>query len=174
MKWRLLVVITLLVVGCSFAAAQTYTFGFADTNGDLYCDYEQLEVSGGLAVGIDNLSGCGMSVNATLVGGPAKDPQLGQNYPVIVGAILADNILDLDAGSFTDTQAAVFQALKCNKPDKNGKYHGKYGWLIVVVEEGIIFGDNYGYLSCTIPAKGDGDALMRGTTVGKLRKKLRK
>jgi hypothetical protein len=174
MKLRMLVVITLLALGCSFASAQTYTFGFADANGDLYCDYEQLVVSSGTAAGIDNLSGCGMSINATLIGGAAKDPQLAQNFPVIVGAILADNILDLDAGSFTDSQAVLFQALKCNKPDKNGKYHGKYGWLIVVAEEGIIYGDNYGYLSCTIPTKGDGDALMRGTSMGKLREKLRK
>ncbi len=174
MNMKSLVVITLVVLACSFASAQTYTFGFADANGDLYCDYEQLGLSNGLIVGIDNLSGCGIAYNATLIGGPAKDPIFGQQYSVTVGAILADNILDLDAGSFTNAQAVVFQALKCNKLDKNGKYHGKYGWLIAEAMDGFLYGDNYGYLSCTIPEKGDGDALMRGTTSGTLREKLRK
>jgi hypothetical protein len=164
----------LLMLGCCFASAQTYTFGFTDANGDLYCDYEQLGVSNGAIAGIDNLSGCGMTYNATLIGGAATDPALGRYDRVGVGAILADNILDLNAGTFTDAQAVLFQALKCNTPDKNGKYHGKYGWLIVVASEGFIYGDNFGYLSCTIPAKGDGDALMRGPMWGKLLGKVKK
>ena len=145
-----------------------------DTNGDLFCDYEQLTASGGEIGGIDNLSGCGFTDNATLIGGTATDPALAQQASVKVNAILADNILDVESGTFTDSQSVIFQSLKCNNPDKSGKYHGKYGWLLVVASEGFTFGENFGYLSCTIPAKGDGDALMRGTILGKLREKLKK
>jgi len=51
---------------------------------------------------------------------------------------------------------------------------GPAPWITFAIYDGIVYGDNYGYLSCTIPEKGDGDALMRGTTAGKLLEKLRK
>jgi len=174
MNPKSLVAIALLVLGCGLASAQSYTFGFVDADGNLFCNYEQFTVSGGLALGIDNLSLCGYSVNSTLLGAPAKDPQLGQGNSVIVDAVLADNIVDVESGTDTGEQLVLFQALKCNKPDKNGQYHGKYGWLLLIAGSGFLFGDNYGYLSCTIPEKGDSDALLRGTTSGKLREKLRK
>lgn len=172
MNLKSFVVITLLVLGCGFASAQSYTFGFVDTDGNLFCNYEQFTVSGGLALGIDNLSLCGYSVNSTLLGGAAKDPTLGQGYSGIVDAILADNIFDVESGTDTGAQLVYFQALKCNRPNKNAQYHGKYGWLLEAAVSGFLFGDNYGYLSCTIPQKGD--ALLRGTGLGKLREKLRK
>jgi hypothetical protein len=174
MKAKSLAVISVLVLGYSFAAAQTYSFGFADMDGNLYCDYEQITVSGGIVTGVDNLSGCGYTVNATLIGGAGTDPVLEQQSSLKVNAILADNIADAEAGAFTDSQVVLFQALKCNKQDKTGKYHGKPGWALVVSSEGVIAGVNSGFLSCNIPAKGDGDALMRGTSFGKLREKLRK
>lgn len=172
MKVKSLVVFILLVLGCSFASAQTYTFGFADTNGDLYCNYEQFSIgSQGLVSGIDNLSACGISTNGSLVGLQGKFPLLGPKY-VTAGATLTDNSVELEG--CTGEQVILYTALKCSQPDKNGKYHGKYGWLMVLAIDGYIVGENYGYLSCTIPAKGDGDALMRGTTWGNLREKLRK
>lgn len=174
MNMKSLAVIALLVLGCSFASAQTYTFGFADTNGNLYCNYEQIGISDGLILGTDNLSVCGLANNAEIIGGTGKVPLLRQQYSVTVDAILADNILDVEAGTVTYMQACWFQALKCNKQDKNGKYHGKYGWITFAIYDGVVYGDNYGYLSCTIPEKGDGDALMRGTTSGKLLEKLGK
>lgn len=173
MKLKSLVVITLLVLGYSFASAQTYTFGFADANGNLSCNYEQFSIgSQGLVSGIDNLSLCGISTNGSLVGLQGKFPLLGPKY-VTPGATLTNNSLEVEEGC-TGEQVILYTALKCNQPDKNGKYHGKYGWLVVLAIDGYIMGENYGYLSCTIPAKGDGDALMRGTTWGKLREKLRK
>ena len=67
MKLKSLLVITLFVVACSFASAQT--FGFASTGGGLYCNYEQLTNAGtGFYGGLDNLSACGLSVNGTLSG----------------------------------------------------------------------------------------------------------
>jgi hypothetical protein len=172
MKTSVLVVITLLVLGCGLASAQSYTFGFVDPEGQMFCNYEQFTVSGGLAVGIDNLSVCDYPVNSTLLGGQAKAPQIGQGYSGVVDAILADNVFDVEFGIDTGEQLVYFQALKCNQPDKNGQYHGKYGWLAEAAVDGTIFADDYGYLSCTIPEKGD--ALLRGTTSGKLRGKLRK
>src|ERR1700722_9965572 len=147
MKAKSWAVIVLLLLGYSFASAQTYTFGFADMDGNLYCDYEQITVSGGLVTGGDNLSGCGYTVNATLIGGARTDPVLMQQSSVKVNAILADNIADAEAGAFTDSQVALFQALKCNKQDKTGKYHGKLGWALVVSSEGTIVGVNSGFLS---------------------------
>jgi hypothetical protein len=172
MKMKTLAVITLVVLACSFASAQSYTFGFVDADGYVFCNYEQFTVSGGLAVGIDNLSVCGYPANSTIVGGAGKDPTLGQGYSGVVDAILADNIYDVISGTDTGEQLVYFQALKCNQPNKNRQYHGKYGWLIEAAISGTIFGDNYGYLTCTIPEKGD--SLLRGTTSGKLPNKLRK
>jgi hypothetical protein len=172
MNVKSLVALILLVLGYSFALAQTYTFGFVDTNGNLFCNYEQLWVdSGALVTGTDNLSACGYPNNGYLLGMQGKFPA----GPTLVtsGAALNDNSVEVEGGC-TGIQVLLYTALKCNKPDKNGKYHGKYGWLNVAAVSGFLFGSDYGYLSCTIPSKGDGDALMRGTTWGNLREKLKK
>ena len=116
MKLKSLAVIALLALACSFASAQT--FGFASTTGYLYCNYEQIASSGGFITGTDNLSLCGFANNATIIGGTGKVPLLGQDFSVTVDAILADNILDVEAGTVTYMQACWFQALKCTKPTR--------------------------------------------------------
>lgn len=60
-------------------------------------------------------------------------------------------------------------ALKCNPINpKTGKFKGAYGWMGVAAISGVYEGYNYGYLSCTLPSKEDGDVLMRGANFGKL------
>jgi hypothetical protein len=161
-----------MALGCGLASAQSYTFGFVDAEGQMFCNYEQFTVSGGLAVGIDNLSVCGYPANSTILGGAAKNPQLGQGYSGVVGAILADNVFDVEFGIDTGEQLVYFQALKCNQPNKNRQYHGKYGWLIEAAVSGVLFADDYGYLSCTIPE--NGDSALRGTTSANLTEKPKK
>lgn len=172
MKLRILAVLAILALG-TLASAQTYTFGFMDGNGNLYCDYEQLWVAGGGGVyGIDNQSLCGSSQNPTLVGLLSSNPQLGPLF-VTSGADLATNALDLGAGYVTGGQAFFHTALKCNKLDKNGHPKGKYGWVILVAYDGFLAGVNEGYLSCSIPSPGDRNVLNQ-TAIGTAMQNLKK
>ena len=165
MKTKGLAIVTLLVLGCGFASAQT--FGFASSGGVyLYCDYEQLAYSGNdIWVGFDNTSVCG-GHNATLVGFGATTPNKGQ--PAFgKGVVLADNIYDAYSYTFTGAQSALFTKLKCNKVDQFGHYKGAPGWMTVAAISGFVFGENYGYLSCTHPTAGDG-ITYRGPIAGKM------
>ena len=145
MKLKSLAVITLFVLGCSFVEAQT--FGFESVGGSLFCDYEQLKNFGGAVwEGFDNLSACGASQNATLVcvkGGVTKaDNPLGFG---VTGVVCADNIYDAFSGVYTGSQWLRISALKCSTK--------KYGWVGFAGYSGVVFGDNYGYLSCIIPGR---------------------
>ncbi|MGA2001869.1 MAG: hypothetical protein ABSG70_00725 [Terriglobales bacterium] len=153
-----------LFVCCGLASAQT--FGFASSGSGLYCNYEQLNSFGpGLYGGDDNLSACGDSVNATIAGiaGTIAPGQKVHGSGVFYG----DNIYALEGD--LDAQWEVFTLLKCNKLNpKTGKYKGGYGWVGVASMSGVVLGTNYGYLSCTLPSPPDGDALMRGKSMGKI------
>lgn len=167
MKTKGLVVIALLVLGCSFASAQT--FGFESVGGGLYCNYEVLQQLSPTAVwqGTDNLTtACGGEVNGTLVGISA--PLEARNNPVGFslnpGVNYADNIYDAEALGYTGAQWDVSTALKCTS------HH--YGWIGFASVSGFIFGDNYGYLSCTIPGKGP--APTKGLSTGSAKVPARK
>ena len=153
MKLKSLLVITLFVVACSFASAQS--FGFASTGGGLYCNYEQLNGTYGLGLwaGWDNLSACGVSVNGVISGFNATDKPLGE--PVSgAGVIYGDNIYAVYNG-ITYMQWSVFTKLKANKVNKYGHFLGNYSWIGVAGYNGYVLGTNYGYLSATLPgAKG--------------------
>lgn len=157
MKMKSLVVVTLLVIGCSFASAQT--FGFESVGHGLYCNYEQLtNVFGAVYQGVDNLSACGAPFNATVAGNKADLTAVGN--PVgfnIVGVAYADNIYDADAEGYTGAQWEVVSGLSC--PAK------RYGWIGFASVSGFVFGDNYGYLSCSIPGK-KGASATRGLSTG--------
>jgi hypothetical protein len=162
-----LLVITLLVIGCSFASAQS--FGFASTGGALYCNFEQLVAySGGLYAGSDNLSACGDSTNATVsgftasvknLGGPASGP----------GVVYGDTLYATLYGATTD-QWTVFSKLKCNKQNKFGQYTGKDGWAGVAGFSGFLGGTNAGPLSCSIPGK-NGNHASKGVSASQKKTK---
>ncbi len=150
MNLKSLAVITLLVLGCSFASAQT--FGFASVGGGLYCNYEQFtSISGGALGGFDNVSACGSSVNATLSGFNAGLPLLGQPTGG-AGVVYGDSIYAALSGD-PFAQWTVFSKLHCNKQNRFGQYLGGYGWVGAAAFSGFYVGGNHGYLSCSIPGK---------------------
>lgn len=155
MKLKSLVVITLLVIGCSFASAQTFGFGTAGGS-YLYCNYEVLQQLAPYDVwqGTDVLTTCYLSYNATIVG--VSGGLKGAASPIgvsIKGVTYADNLYDAASLYYTGAQWDVTSNLKCAKV-KNGRYTGKYGWIGFAGYSGYIFGDNFGFLTCAIPTKG--------------------
>jgi hypothetical protein len=109
-KLKSLLVITLLVIGCSFASAQAGTFGFGTAGGDyLYCNYIQLSnYSGAVWQGTDNLSACAgfVGFNATVAGvtgklAKASNPFVGAT---INGVTYADNLYDAYGGFYDYAQ----------------------------------------------------------------------
>ena len=160
MKLKSLLVITLFVVACSFASAQS--FGFASAGGTLYCNYEQLTYAGydGYYGGVDNLSACGVSVNSTIAGFTATAKNEGG--PAFgAGVIYGDSIYATYDG-LTDAQWTVFTKLKANKVNKFGHYSGSYSWAGVAGFSGFFAGSNYGYLSAALPGK-EGTVAGKGT-----------
>jgi len=146
MKMKSLAVLTLCVFGCSLGHA--VTFGFASVGHGLYCNYEILEQLSPNTVweGLDVLSACGAPVNATIAGVQATLTAAGNPAGFHVDGIqYADNIYDAFALGYTGAQWSVDSAL-----NRNSK---RYGWIGFASVSGFIFGDNYGYLSCTIPGK---------------------
>jgi hypothetical protein len=150
LKLKSLLVITLFVVACSFASAQT--FGFASVGGGLYCNYEQLSSGGsGEWGGVDNLSACGSSVNSSISGFSAILTANGEPTGG-TGVIYGDSLYAALSGD-PFAQWTVFSKLKCNKQNKYGVYTNGYSWVGVAAFSGVFAGSNTGYLSCNIPGK---------------------
>lgn len=161
MKLKMLAVFTLVVFGCAFASAQT--FGFASVGGGLYCNYEQLSNAGGGAWGgLDNLSACGVGVNATISGFNASLPAMGQPAGG-AGVVYGDSIYAAYNGD-PFAQWTVFTRLQCNTQNRFGQYTGRYGWAGVAAFSGFFAGGNHGFLSCSIPGK-NGVAPTKGPSV---------
>jgi len=170
LKLKSLAVITLFVLGCSFASAQT--FGFASTNSGLYCNYEQINNTSVLGTdvwqGFDNLSPCGITHNATIAGFGGNLPTAAGLPVVGRGVIYGDNLYDAFSSIYTGEQWTVFTLLKCNKLNTHtGKFIGNFSWIGIASVSNFVFGDNFGFLSCTHPAAGD-KSIERGTTAGKI------
>lgn len=166
MKLKSLLVITLLVIGCSFASAQT--FGFGTSGGAyLYCNYESgLTNTFGSPYAVwsavDNLSTCSHSYNATMVGISGGLTKTSNPYGFAVkGETMADNLYDAYAYGLTGDQWDVTQNVKCTNL---GAKKPKEGWIGFAGVSGITFGANYGTLACSIPAKGS--ASVRGASFG--------
>lgn len=161
MKLKSLLVITLLVLGCSFASAQTFGFGTGPA-GYLYCNYEQLSYyGGGLWAGTDNLSACGSSVNAAISGFTGTVKNEGEAAHG-AGVIYGDTLYSTLYGS-TTLQWTVFSKLKCNKVNKFGQFTGSDGWEGVAGFSGFLGGTNAGPLSCNIPGK-NGKSTIKGVS----------
>ncbi len=180
MKLKSLAVITLVVLGFSFASAQIGTFSFWNAAQDeVYCDYLIITYnSGGVVAGYENLTdpqeagGCELTENAAAVGFDATTPNGGQpahGKGIVVGAALYDAEYD----SYTGLQWTLWLTGKASKENKNGIFIGPFGWMRVAgAYTGTYFGDNYGYLAAGRPDK----AKVAGhrTTAGKLPSELRK
>jgi hypothetical protein len=161
LKLKSLLVITLFVVACSFASAQT--FGFASTGGAQYCNYEQLASAGtGFYGGADNLSACGDSINATISGflGTVKNEGSG----VFGAGVTYGDTLYATLYGETTAQWTVFSKLKANKVNKFGQITGAYSWIGVAGFSGEFGGDNLGFLTASIPGR-DGNSVTKGASV---------
>ncbi len=158
MKLKSLAVLTILVLGCSVGYAQT--FGFESVGHGLYCNYETLQQLTPYSVwqGVDNLSACGLPYNATVVGQTTNLPTPGNPAGFDVnGVAYADNIYDAEFEYFSGAQWEVVSGVSC--PPK------RYAWIGFASVSGFIFGDNYGYLSCSIPGK-NGAVATKGMSTG--------
>jgi hypothetical protein len=173
-KLKTLAVITLVVLGYSLASAQTGTFYFWDSSGDLnYCDYLVITYNtGGIVAGYDDVTECGGNgLNAPIVGFVAKTGKDGQ-YAWGKGIVVGDAIYDASTDAYTGLQWTLWVSDKVSKL-RNGHFTGPYGWMGVAgTNSGFYFGDNYGYLADFTGAPDE--AAGHGTTAGNLPNKLRK
>jgi hypothetical protein len=161
-KLKSLAVITLLVLGCASAFANSYTFGFLSYTGGLqYCNYEQLQTIDGiyLVQGLDVLTvGCGYPVDATADGAKGSAPAAA-GLPVSGGGYwYADNLYDAACLCWSGAQWNVFTKTKASSK--------KFGWIGFASYSYFIFGDNYGFLTKTIPGK---KTPTHGTVIGSLK-----
>jgi hypothetical protein len=166
-KLKTLAAITLVLLGCSFASAQT--FNFWNTAGTSeYCNYLVITYNyGGVVAGYDDVVACGFPNNAPVVGYDGTLPGYGK------GIIVGDGIYDAEEDGYTGLQWTIWVSDKSSKRAKTGHFTGKYGWLGVAGSyTGAYFGDNYGYMTIGAPEKGE--VADHGTTAGKPPAKLRK
>jgi hypothetical protein len=168
-KLKTLAVITLVVLGCSFASAQSF-WNAAGTYE--YCNFfVAIYNSGGVAAGYDDLTTvCGYGYNSPIVGfvaTTANDGQPAHGKGVVVG----DAIYDAEDGAFSGDQWAVWLSDKTSKKTKTGHFTGPYGWVGVAGSyTGTYFGDNYGYTSAGFPEEGTGHGTYAGQPPEKPRK----
>lgn len=157
MKLKSLAVITLVILGCSAAFAQTsYSFGFLSVSGiNEYCNYESFTVGpaarGNFYLqGYDVLDTCpyspvpGASINGFAITVPATafSPVSGRGY------VYSDQLYDAYAGTWTEEQWTVLTKTAVNHINK----FGNWNWAGYVGFFGYEFLGNYGFLSNNIPA----------------------
>jgi hypothetical protein len=160
-------VLALLALGCSFAAAQAPgTYSFWDAAGTLeYCNYNVITTNTlGVVAGLDRFTNCGGSYDSAIVGFVASTPSLGQPAHG-KGAVVGDGIYDASCICYSGLQWTVWQSAKTSKI-KHGFFTGAYGWVGVAgAYTGTYFGDNYGYLGAGYPA---GKSASHRSTAGKM------
>ena len=162
MKLKSLAVITLFVLGCSSAFAQSYAFGFLDyTGGMQYCNYEVLQTGGAgnfYLSGMDVLDACASSANpfATIEGTGVRvtdeDIESTGLQPGITGPghyIYADAIMDAYAGDYTGEQWITITATSVNSKNKAGKWN----WDSFLGFSGYEFLGGFGFLTDKLPDK---------------------
>ncbi|HXZ40973.1 MAG TPA: hypothetical protein VEG68_09535 [Terriglobales bacterium] len=162
MKLKSLAVITLIVLCCSAASAQSYAFGFLNyTGGQQYCNYEIFTTGGAgnfYLTGMDVLDACASSANpfATIEGTGIRvtleDIESTGLQPGITGPgryIYADAIMDAYAGDYTGEQWLTITATSVNKKNEAGKWN----WDSFLGFSGYEFLGAYGFLTDKLPDK---------------------
>ena len=153
MKLKSLAVITLLVLGCSAAFAQNYSFGFMSYDGSTqFCDYETLSVSAPYAAGTHVLTSCQLPLNGVMVG-------LRTIIPISTGApvtgtvyALADSTFDAQYIGVSGAQLDWVTKLVAVNPR-----NPKWGWsFYITFGGGSDYLGNYGYLTSMSAAKANG------------------
>ncbi|MGA8301236.1 MAG: hypothetical protein WCB53_19865 [Terriglobales bacterium] len=152
---KLLVVLAVLAIGTVAASAQTFSF-WNSAGTEQYCNFNVIDYnSGGVVAGYDDITtACGLAINSPIVGFNASVTNLGESASG-KGVVVGDGIYDAEYEAFSGLQWTVFQSLAYSKTNKKtGRFSGKYGWEGVAgYYTGTYFGDNYGYLGSTAPAK---------------------
>ena len=167
-----LAVIAFLVLCCSAAFAQSYSFGFLNYTGGLqYCNYEVLQTGGAgnfYLSGMDVLNACADSANpfATIEGTGIRvtleDIESTGLQPGITGPghyIYADAIMDAYAGDYTGEQWITITATSVNSKNKAGNWN----WDSFLGFSGYEFLGAYGFLTDKLPKK-DVSSEAAGTT----------
>ncbi len=173
MKLKSLVVLVVLVLGCSAAFAQSYSFGFLSSSGVReYCNYESFTVGGRANFylqGYDVLSACPYSpVSGAAINGFAINVPIAAFAPVHGAAyVYADQLYDAYYGAWTQEQWVVITKLAPGKIQ-----FGKETWAGYVGFFGYEFLGNYGFLTATIPG-GSAPTLKTSTINTKSMKALR-
>lgn len=161
MKLKSLVVITLLVLGCSAAFGQTYSFGFLSYDPIIqFCDYEVINVTAPFAGGTHNLT--------TVCGGPIDGVQVGfaATIPPSASAPVTGPVLELADNTF-DAQGEYFSGCQINwvtKTKSNIKQLFHYGWSFYFsCSPGNDYLGNYGYLTSALPTPDLKTGAMKST-----------
>jgi hypothetical protein len=152
LKLKSLAVITLLVLGCSAAFAQSYAFGFMSYDGSTqYCDYETLTVAEPYAAGTHVLTSCGLPLNGLMVGLKGVVPK--STGAPVVGPVytLADSTFDAQYIGVSGEQMIWVTKLVPMKGN-----HPKWGWsFYFTFGGGSDYLGNYGFLTTTLAHAGE-------------------
>jgi hypothetical protein len=150
LKLKSLLLVTLLVVGCSAAFGQS--LGFEAYDGvTQFCDYEVLSVSAPFAAGVHNLTTvCGFPYDGSMVGFKGSIPA-STGQPLTGGMYaLADNTFDAEYAYFTGLQ--INWVTKLVPSTKGQIKNGKFGWAFYYNAggPGSSYLGNFGFLTSTL------------------------
>ena len=161
------VVLALLVLGCSAAFAQNYSFGFLSYDQSIqYCDYETLTVSAPYAAGTHVLTSCGLPLNGVMVG-------LKTNIPLSTGQPVTGAVYALADTTF-DAQYIGVSGLGMDWVTKLVPMSGrnpKFGWsFYFTFGGGSDYLGNWGFLT-PMGAKSTGNKTSFGAALAKVQQK---
>lgn len=157
MKLTRLVVLALIVLGCSsaFGASGSFSLGFLSYDKSIqYCDYEVLTFSDPFIAGTHSLvAGCGLFYDGAMVGLKTGIPKA-TGLPVTgTTYALADNTFDAQFGYFTGCQ--IDWVTKTKKSSNAQLTNNIYGWeFFYTCGGGGDYLGNFGFLTTHLgPAK---------------------
>ena len=159
MKFTRLVVLALIVLGCSsaFAASGSFSLGFLSYDqATQFCDYEVLTFSDPFIAGTHNLTtSCGFPYDGAMVGLRTGIP-LATGLPVTgVTYALADNTFDAEYVAFTGCQ--IDWVTKAKASTKSQLANNKFGWeFFFTCGGGGDYLGNWGFLTTQLGAASHG------------------
>jgi hypothetical protein len=166
-KLKSLVVLVVLVLGCSAAFAQgSYSFGFLSSSGvNEYCNYESFTTGGHgnfYLQGYDVLTSCPYSpIAGAAINGFAINVPVSAFAPIHgKGWVYSDQIFDAYYGGFSEEQWTVL-----TKGAPGTIKFGNYAWAGYVGFFGYEFLGNFGFLTTTLPGAPAHKPLLK-TTIG--------
>ncbi len=165
MKLSRFVVLALLVLGCSAAFAQSYSFGFLSYDGSIqYCDYETFTVAAPFAAGTHVLTSCGLPLNGVTVGlktfipGTTGQPVTGTVYA------LADSTFD---AQYIGVSGLNMDWVTRLVPMKS--LNSRFGWsFYLTFGGGSDYLGNWGFLTTTLHSTSNSTKTSYGAALAKV------